>query len=214
MHGGSSLGDVHSHRLIHPALAHCSVRVELLARPLAWSVFTTLAHESRLTFVPDLPDQVDPASTNQTSAIAIDEPLQMGQVRGDTEAARHHQDRLVLVHGNTCSMRPAKHDETIHGTTFLSMMQQLSGDPSLRLDKKIDSVLLPWRPGDHHERMTLGEGPEADKGHPQVDMLSIVNLQRLLKVHADLDRTIVVRDGGSRKAVAEDTILVNDAAAL
>ena len=138
----------------------------------------------------------------------------MGQVRGDTEAARYHQDRLVLVHGNTCSMGPAKHDETIHGTTFLSTMQQLLGDPSLRLDKKVDGVLLPWRPGDHHERMTLGEGPEADEGHPQGDVLSIVNLQRLLEVHADLDRTIVMRDGGSRKAVAEDAVPVDDAAAL
>ena len=71
-------------------------------------------------------------------------------------------------------------------------------------------------PRDHHERMTLQEGPEADgrHPHPQVDSLPGFNVKWLLKLDADPDRAIFVGNMGPRASVTEDTVLADDHIAL
>jgi len=157
---------------------------------------------------------MDSASTNQANIIAIDQFFQVWQVRRDTEAARYHQDTLILVYANTYSMRSTEHDERIHGVAFLCIVQQLSSQASLRINEEVDSVLLTWRPRDHHEQMTLQERLEANRGHTWVNILPSINFQGLLKLNADFDYTMVVCEDRPGTVVAENPILEHDATTL
>lgn len=157
---------------------------------------------------------MDPASLDTARVVAINQSLQVRQVCRDTEAARDHQNTLILVHGHTCSMRSTKQDEEICSVVSLRIVQQIASQTPLRLDEKIDRVLLTGPLRGYHERMTLQERPKANRGYPNIDMSSRSNFQRLLQLQADLDSTIVMRECRSREVVAENSILEDDAPSL
>jgi hypothetical protein len=68
-------------------------------------------------------------------------------------------------------------------------------------------------PRNHHEWVSLQERPEADGRNPDIDVPSL-DVKSLLTLYAEPDRTIYVRDVGSRTAIPEEAILVDDDTAL
>jgi hypothetical protein len=62
-------------------------------------------------------------------------------------------------------------------------------------------------PRNHHEWVTWQERPEADRRNPEIDVLPSFDVKWLLKLYAEPDRTIYVRDVGSRTAIPEEAIL-------
>ena len=65
-------------------------------------------------------------------------------------------------------------------------------------------------PRDHHEWMTLQEGPEADRRYPKVDGLPGFDVEWLLKLYAHPDSAIFLGNMGSRTTITEDAVLVDD----
>jgi hypothetical protein len=78
-------------------------------------------------------------------------------------------------------VRAAEHDERADGVAFLRVVQQLSREPSPRLNQQIEGVLLLSVPRDDCERVSLEERPEADRRDPQVYILPSIHHQRLGK---------------------------------
>jgi hypothetical protein len=69
-------------------------------------------------------------------------------------------------------------------------------------------------PRNHHEWVTLQERPEADRRNLEIDVLPSFDVKWLLKLYVEPDHTIDVRDVGSRMAIPEEAILVDDDTAL
>ena len=75
-------------------------------------------------------------------------------------------------------------------------------------------ILRLLSPRNHREWVTLQERPEADGRNPEIDVLPSFDVNWLLKLYAEPDRTIYVRDVGSCTAIPEEAILVDDDTAL
>lgn len=70
-----------------------------------------------LTFIFDLPYKVNPASENLPRIISVNEPFQIRELCGDAESARHHENGLVLLHGNTTKPEVVLWASFLHGAT-------------------------------------------------------------------------------------------------
>jgi hypothetical protein len=79
-------------------------------------------------------------------------------------------------------MRAAEHDDGVNIIALLGVVQQLLSEAPLRLDQKVEGILLIGCLRDNRERMGLEKGPEADGGDPQVDISPGIDLQWLLEV--------------------------------
>ena len=136
-------------------------------------------------------------TTDYTGVITIDQLLQVGQVVSDAEAAHRHQYALALAHRHVSSVRAAEHDDGVDGVVLLGVFQQLPGETPLRLNQKIEGILLLGCPRDDRGRVSLEEGLEADGRDPQVHILPGVDPQRLREAELHLDRARVVGDGSA-----------------
>ena len=76
---------------------------------------------SRLTDIPNLPGQMDSTSTNLTGIVAVNELLQVWQMRCDSEATSYYKDVLTVVHRKALPVRSTKQYPGSHGMPALGM---------------------------------------------------------------------------------------------
>lgn len=62
--------------------------------------------------------------------------------------------------------------------------------------------------------MALKEGPEADGRHPDIDVLSCLDLNWFSALNPEPDSAMYVREVGLRTARPEETVLVEDNGSL
>ena len=89
---------------------------------------------------------MDSTNTNLTGIVPVNELLQVWQMCCDSEATSYHKDVLTVVHGNALPVRSTKQHQRIHGMPALRMVQEVSGQASLRLDEEIQMFLRLLRP--------------------------------------------------------------------
>jgi hypothetical protein len=130
-------------------------------------------------------------------------------VCGDPEATRHYEDVLTVVHWDTLPVRSAEKYQRLQRAPILGVIQELPGQASARLNKEIQVIVLILCPRNHYEWMALQEGPEANGGYPEDDILARSQSKWLLQVYAEPDRTMFVCDMGSCTAITEDAILAD-----
>ena len=111
-------------------------------------------------------------------------------------------------------MRSGEQDQGGGRVRALGVMQELASEPMARLDEQVQGLLWLVRPGDDDKGVALCERPEADRGHPQVNVLAGFCPHRLLEVDADSDHAVVVADVGPRAAVGDDAVAERNQAAL
>ena len=157
---------------------------------------------------------MDSTGANLTGIIAVNKQLQIWQLRCDPEATSYQENVLTVVHGDTLPVRSTEQHQVVRGVSIRCMKQEFSSQTSARLDEEIQMILRLLCPRDHHEWVTLQEGPEADGRYPEVNVLPSFDVKWLLTLYAEPDRTIFVRDVGSRTAISEEAILVDDNTAL
>src|SRR5256885_1409585 len=107
---------------------------------------------------------MDSTGANLTGIIAVNKQLQI-----DPEATSYHEN--VLVHGDTLPVRSTEQHQVVRGVSIRCMKQEFSSQTSVRLDEEIQMILRLLCPRDHHEWVTLQEGPEADGRYPEVNVL-------------------------------------------
>ena len=112
-----------------------------------------------------------------------------------------HKHVFVAAHRRTKPMGTTEqYQARIRGASFpigLGVAHKFSGQASTRLHEELQSVMPPVHPGCHHERMALQEGPEADRGNPEADILSGFDLERFRKTDTNFDGAMGVGNKGS-----------------
>lgn len=121
---------------------------------------------------------MDPSSAAYAGVVVVDELLQVQQERCDAKAASHHQDALILIHGQVYPVRAAEHNDGVDGITLLGVVQELTGETPSWLYQQVECVLCCSSPRDDCEPVGLEEVPEADQRDPQVYVLACLYLQR------------------------------------
>lgn len=115
-----------------------------------------------LTYVTNLPHEVNSASKHLVCMVPMDQPLQVRQLRRYSSAIGHQHDVFVFAHWDAVAMRTTEHDPACLRSLALSdVVEELSRKASTWLYKQVEGALRPICPRGHDEWMALQKGPKA-----------------------------------------------------
>lgn len=111
--------------------------------------------EAKLTNVVNLPNQVDAARPHILRIVPVNQPLQVGQLCGDTKAVSHHEDVFVSLDRDALAVWSPEQDQGAGGMRPFGAVQEIASKASPGLDEEVEGRLRLFGPRDHHKWVGL-----------------------------------------------------------